>query len=269
MENNTAIDIVDLVLQPVIDNKFTAKITIEMEGILAGSKHVEDRLKEIGLEIEFLAKDGERVNPGDMIAKFSGGPKQLTAAENVIMGKMAKASGIATATNRAVTASEGKISIVSGSWKKMPEEIKGLIREAVSIGGGDFRICEPPFMYLDKNYVKIFGSISETLKAASVLREHTKVIQLRGVEKSIKEETIEALEGGANVLMVDTGKVEDAIECIQTLESTNSRNKVKVAYSGGVKIKDVPEYVKLGIDTLCIGKQIVDAPLLDMKMDIL
>lgn len=269
MKNNTVIDIVDLVLEPVIHKKFIAKITIEMDGIIAGSKHVEEKLKDMGLEINFLKKDGEKVYAGDTIAQFSGGPKQITAAENVIMGKLAKASGIATATNRAVALSKGNIGIVCGSWKKMPEEIKNLIREAVNIGKGDFRICEPPFMYLDKNYVKIFGGIRETLNAASVLKDHKKVIQLRGVEKSIREETIEALEAGANVLMVDTGKVEDAIECMKTLENINSRNKVKVAYSGGVKIKDVPKYVELGIDTLCIGKEIVDAPLLDMKIDIL
>ena len=66
---------------------------------------------------------------------------------------MSKASGIATATYKAVEISENKIRIVSGAWKKMPIQIKPVIKKSVKTGGGWAGVSEEPFIYIDKNYV--------------------------------------------------------------------------------------------------------------------
>jgi len=186
----------------------------------------------------------------------------------MVIGALAKTSGIATTANRAVKLAAGKIRVVSGAWKKMPLEIKHMVREAIRIGGVYSRIADTNFVYLDKNYVRIFGSIRAALEATSELPDHLKVIQLRGETEDISLEVEEAVSGRANILMVDTGCVEDAIQTIKVLKKMGIRDEKQVAFAGGVKISEIPRYSQLGIDILDIGTQIIDAPLLDMKMDV-
>ncbi|ETA81599.1 nicotinate-nucleotide pyrophosphorylase [Youngiibacter fragilis 232.1] len=123
-------------------------------------------------------------------------------------------------------------------------------------------------VYLDKNYIRMLGSIKDALKSVEELDNLVKVIQIKGKDKSVSEETIEAIEGGCNLLMVDTGNTADLDECLRTLEHTGKGGEVKVAFSGGIKIVDIPELCRYKIEALCIGKEIVDALLLDMKLDV-
>ncbi|GAV22990.1 hypothetical protein [Carboxydothermus pertinax] len=237
--------------------------------IIAGAQNAYNTLKQLGLEIEYFVSEGTEVQPETVIARFKGNPKQITQAEEVVMGYLMKTSGIATATRRAINLAEGKIRIVSGAWKKMPSEMKQLIREAIAVGGGSFRILDVPFVYLDKNYIRMFGSIVEALKSAEVFSDRYKVVQLRGEMKDIKEEAIEAATNGAYVLMVDTGKISDVKIVNSTLEELGVRKEKLVAFAGGVKINAIPSYLGLGIDILDIGSEIVDAPLMDMKLDVI
>ena len=73
---------------------------------------------------------------------------------------------------------------------------------------------------------------------------------------------------GADILMVDTGRIEDLESCLAELNRLRAREQVQVAFAGGVKIADIPDLAARGMDLLCIGKEIVDAGLLDMKLDV-
>jgi len=261
-------DLRDIIFSSIMEKQFTAQIIAEKEGIIAGSKYALEKLQEIGVNIEYLIKDGTKVFPGTLIAKISGNPKQITMAEEMAIGKLAKTSGIATAAGHAVNLSQGKCRIASGAWKKMPIEIKEHVRDAIIIGGATPRLFDQPFIYLDKNYVRIFGGIKNTLQAVAHIEGYLKVIQLKGETGSIAKETKESVSESADVIMIDTGRLEDAKEAIRVLKDMGIRNKKQVAFAKGVLIDDIPKYAAAGIDLLCIGKQIVDAPLLDMKLDI-
>lgn len=265
---STVPDLRDIIFSDISDRQLTAEITAEKEGIIAGSKYALQKLRTMGIKVDILLNDGVQVSPGSLVVKITGNPKQITMAEEVIIGTLAKTSGIATAANNAVKLSKGKCRIASGAWKKMPFEIKEHVRDAIVIGGATTRLFEQPFVYLDKNYVRIFGGITKALQAASKIDGHIKVIQLKAETGPINEETREAVAASADVIMIDTGKFKDAKEAISTLNELGVRSEKKVAFAKGVQISDIPCYVKAGIDLLCIGKQIVDAPLLDMKLDI-
>lgn len=75
-------------------------------------------------------------------------------------------------------------------------------------GGADFRIANPPFVYLDKNYVRILGGIEPALGTVESL-DVPKVIQVRGEMANLAGEAVLAARLGATILMVDTGRVED------------------------------------------------------------
>jgi nicotinate-nucleotide pyrophosphorylase (carboxylating) len=128
---------------------------------------------------------------------------------------------------------------------------------------------DAPFVYLDKNYVRIFGGIGKALEAASALPGYLKIIQLKGETGSPAAETREAVSSGADVVMVDTGKFEDVAEVSRTLEELGARGKIKVAFAKDLRFEDLPRCAEQGIDLLCIGKEIIDAPLMDMKLDII
>jgi len=130
-------------------------------------------------------------------------------------------------------------------------------------------MCQDPFVYLDKNYVEIFGGVGESLRAVANMTDRVKVVQLRGRRKSIELEACEAVEHGAHVLHVDSGSPDDAERVSRKLKCSGTRNRVRIAFSGDVRLEHMDELKALDIDILDIGRGIVDAPLLDMRMEVL
>lgn len=262
-------DIRDQVFRDICQKKYRAVLLAERDGILSGVEEAAKAAEELGVIWHSDCKEGDKVTAGTVFAELTAAPKEMAMAEERIIGELSKASGIATAAHYAVQLAEGKISIVAGAWKKMPPSMKNAVRQAVVSGGASFRICNPPMLYMDKNFVAMFGSVKGILSAVSHLTDVNKVVQIRGMLGSVKEETLEALDGGANILMVDTGNIGDVDICLALLKEKNCRDKVKVAFAGNVHMEDIPRFAKMGIDVLCIGKEIVDAPLLDMKLNVL
>jgi nicotinate-nucleotide pyrophosphorylase (carboxylating) len=220
------------------------------------------------MKYEFFYKDGEEVKAGDTICTVFGKAEEIIKAEEVAIGKMAKASGIATATRESVRLANGKCKIVAGAWKKMPKEIKPMIQKAVRIGGASTRLIEETFIYLDKNYIRMFGSIKNTLIAVNNISGWKKVIQLKGEESSIEEEAYTAIKYHADIIMVDTGKMEDMIAAKNVIRQCGVEENIKLGFASELLISKIPEYAQVGVDFLCFGKQIIDAPLLDMKLDV-
>lgn len=261
-------DIRDIIFKEIQHRRYRAVLIPERDGLLSG---VEDAVKtaaELGVQWNSECREGDRLRKGVPFAELIASPRQMAMAEEQVIGTLAKASGIATAAEEAVKASENRVRIVSGSWKKMPPPLKDMVRRAIVTGGASFRICEPPMLYIDKNFIRMLGSIPAALNAAAPLEDSTKVIQIKGLTCPVEEETRQAVSSGADILMVDTGRLEDLEACLSELERLRVRDRVRVAFAGGVKIRDIPDMASRGIDLLCIGKEIVDAGLLDMKLDV-
>lgn len=262
------IDIRDTLFREISEKRYRAVLTAEHSGVLAGVADAHDCAEALGVELELCRNDGDELAHGECFANFTASAKQIALAEEQLIGTLAKASGIATAAKTAVQLAAGKAEIVSGSWKKMPPQMKQLVRNAITTGGASFRICEPPMVYLDKNFIRMFGSISNALKACHPFPEYTKVVQIKGMMGSIEKETEEAVRSGGNILIVDTGDLEELRRCRNVLEQTGRRGECRLAFAGGVRLTEIPSLIEERIDMLCIGKEIVDARLLDMKLDV-
>lgn len=262
-------DIRDFIFKNICQRRYRAILLPERDGILSGVEEAAKKAEELGVEWTCSCKEGDPIYQNQSFAELVASPKQIAMAEECLIGTLAKTSGIATAARQAVDLAAGRVKIVSGSWKKMPPNMKHMVRQAVTSGGASFRICEPPMLYLDKNFVWMFGSVEAALSAAANMDEVTKVIQLKGVEASIEEETRQAVEGGAGILMVDTGNLKDVEACLRQLEDMGQRKNVRIAFAGNVKMTDIPTMADHGIDLLCIGKEIIDAGLLDMKLNVI
>jgi nicotinate-nucleotide pyrophosphorylase (carboxylating) len=113
----------------------------------------------------------------------------------------------------------------------------------------------------------MLGGIKETLAAVST-RPELKVLQLKGETGDIAAEAVLAAECGAGIIMVDTGNVEDLRGVSAALKKNGWRSKVQLAFAKGISLQDIANLQDEDIDILDIGMQIIDAPLLDMKLDV-
>jgi nicotinate-nucleotide pyrophosphorylase (carboxylating) len=144
-----------------------------------------------------------------------------------------------------------------------------MIRNAVVAGGADPRISNDPFVYLDKNFVKMLGGVKETLTAVAGLNGYRKAIQLKGTYRDIADEAGEAVDCGADIIFVDTGEKQDVVRVAALLRELGRREQVELAFAGGVALDDIDDLKRLDLDTVDIGRAIVDAPLLDMRVEVL
>jgi nicotinate-nucleotide pyrophosphorylase (carboxylating) len=246
-----------------------AAIIADDDGIVVETASAADEARKLGLSLIHILDEGTPVQKGDEIVRFRGSPEQVVIAEDVLIGLMAKPSGIATAARKFVEKAGNRPKIVSGAWKKMPASQKDAIRRAVVAGGAFYRMSRNPFVYLDKNYTKIFGGIKESLEAVANLGDCKKVLQLKGRYKDIVLEACEAVQYGTDILYIDTGRPGDVSLVSEELIRLKVRSRVSVAFGGNVRLEDMDTLKALDIDILDIGRQIVDAPLLDMRMEVI
>ncbi len=261
-------DVRETIFSGIRGRQFCAEIVVEGEGILCGVARLESALQEAKIKVDWLQAEGAAVKPGMVVARLSGTAKQIAIAEEFAIGQLAKPSGIATAARRAVQLAGSEMKVVCGAWKKMPPEVKQIVREAVACGGAAFRITDRPFLYLDKNFVRMLGGIEPTLEAVRSIEAKLKVIQLKGQFAPIAQEAITAAQNGADILMIDTGELADFEAAQNALRRAGLREKVQLAFAHGIRLEDIAGLRGRGIDILDIGTGIIDAPLLDMKLEV-
>ena len=258
----------DKFFEPVANARVIARVVADEPGIIAGTGAVAASLAEIGMTARFQLADGTPVKAGTVVTEIEGSPKEVALAEERLIGLMAKPSGIATATARFVARAGGRMRVVSGAWKKLPFSQKEMIRQAIVVGGAMPRIAEWPFLYIDKNFVRMQGGLAATMAAADQFKDWTKVVQIRGEYGDIGDEAVQAAAGGASIIFVDSGRIEDAKRAISALKERGLRAGVEVAFAGGVQLGDIEALAEIGVDVVDVGRPIVDAPLLDMRLDV-
>jgi nicotinate-nucleotide pyrophosphorylase (carboxylating) len=261
-------DIRDLIFAGVRERTFGAQISAQGEGVLSGIQWLKKACDDLGIALTKGKRNGARVRPGEIIATLEGGAKQMARGEEELIGWISKASGIATAAAKAKKTAGKDLKVVCGAWKKMPLPIKDLVRQAIADGGIAYRIAETPFLYLDKNYIRILGGVGKTLQAIKGLKGRTLVIQLKGEGNGLLREALLAAEKGSDIIMIDTGRKEDVERVDSGLRAKGLRSGVRIAFGGNIRIEDLEVLKKMPVEIVDIGQAVVDAPLLDMRMDI-
>ncbi len=261
-------DLRDTIFASLENQIFTAEVRVTSEGLVCGVELARRKVEELGCEVLLDVEDGALSGPDSPILVFRGTAKAVAMAEDCVPGAIAKFSGIARAARRARDLAAGKLRVVSGAAKKMPSEIKDQVRHAIHCGGGSGRIADRPFVYLDKNYVRIFGGVRQTLTAVAGMHGYTRVIQLRGLIEDIAEEARGALEMGADILMIDTGRLADLDMVASLVRETARRDTTTIAFAGDIDLNDIPQIATHDVDILDIGRAVIDAPMVDIKFDV-
>jgi len=264
MTTTAAPDIREALFAPIQSHRIRAALVAKDPGVLAGLRPALELLAGLGLTVDHVLDDGAEVQGGEDILRLSGTPMQVAVAEERVIGLLAKPSGIATAAAAFVARAGGRPRIVSGAWKKLPFGQKDMIRSAITIGGAAPRIAKWPFTYIDKNMVLMLGGVRATLAVVAGLPTRRTIIQLGGGD--IASDACDAAAGGVQVVFVDTGRVADLEQVAGALRARGLRDKVELAFGGGVGLVDLDTLRTLDVDTVDVGRAIVDAPLLDMSL---
>lgn len=270
-------DIRENLFERIESAQVTACIYTDMDGVVSGIANALKKAEDIGLTVEYSAEEGSEVFAGDLIMQIKGSPIQICIAEDTLIGCISKPSGVATMARAFVRKAGGSLQVVCGAWKKMPREMKEQLRAAAVAGGVCPHITDEPMIYLDKNYVRMFNGIQACLSAAMRFTDRKKAIQIKGQyeDGDIVREAWAAITSGADIVFVDTGSIED-LKCVTerlkpTLEHMREQDnyrEVRFAFGGGISLDEVDTLIDAGADVIDVGRSIVDAPLMDLRLDV-
>lgn len=258
----------EFLFKPLQDKEFSFVISAQESGVFSGAKRLGQELDGLAVKVHWIADEGLALQPGTVVLRGSGSAEIVAKAEEMLLGAIGKASGVATAAAEFIKQAGGRIKVVCGAWKKVAPEVRPELRQAIATGGAGMRITDVPFIYLDKNYVRMFGGVGPAVsRAVAFDSERLVAVQLRGELQPVAEEAKEAVGSGAGILMIDTGNIEDLKEVIELAKESNWHN-VEFAFGGSVTQKGFQAVVEAGANIVDVGRAIIDAQLLDFRLDV-
>ncbi|GKU82673.1 carboxylating nicotinate-nucleotide diphosphorylase [Niallia sp. NCCP-28] len=231
-------------------------------GIFCGRDVIEMgfQLLEPTMEIAFFKEDGETAEIGEKIATVSGSVVNLLKGERVVLNLIQKMSGIATITNRAVKTLNSGYTKICDTRKTTPG-LRMLEKYAVTKGGGFNHRCGLyDAVMIKDNHISFAGSIADAVKTVKKSIGHTVKVE---VETETKEQVLEALEAGADIIMFDNRKPDEIKEWIQLVPET-----VITEASGGITLDNLASYRDSGVDFISLGFLTHSAKALDISVKV-
>ncbi len=238
------------------DGRFVAKA----DGVVCGVE-VALRVFEIldeNIEYTILKNDGDKVKKGDEILKIHGKTAALLKGERTALNLIQHMSGIATAANDAVKLIEGTKASIADTRKTLPG-MRPLQKYAVMTGGAkNHRYNLSDAAMLKDNHIDAAGGIT---KAINVLRGKIGHMTKIEVETRNLDELREALDAGADIIMLDNMSPELMKEAV---EITNG--KAVLEASGGITEKTIRAVAESGVDIISIGALTHSVKAFDISM---
>lgn len=197
--------------------------------------------------IEFKAnfKDGDKVSKGDVIATVCGNAQNVLTGERTALNFMQRLTGIASRTALAVAEVEGTNAKVTDTRKTTPG-MRVLEKYAVRMGGGtNHRFNLADGVLIKDNHIAVSGGIKNAVRNARNTIPHTLKIE---VEVETKEQLRDALEAGADIIMLDNMSNEMMAECVKIVDG-----RALVEASGNMGEKSLREVAATGVDIISIG----------------
>lgn len=189
--------------------------------------------------------DGDAVKKGDVIAEVRGNAQSVLTGERTALNFMQRLTGIATRTHAAVGEVVGTKAKITDTRKTTPG-LRVLEKYAVRIGGGtNHRFNLADGVLIKDNHIAVSGGITNAVKKARAVIPHTLKIE---VEVETKEQLLEALEAGADIVMLDNMSNDAMRECVSLV---NGRALVEA--SGNMGEKSLREVAETGVDIISIG----------------
>ncbi|MCF2135694.1 MAG: carboxylating nicotinate-nucleotide diphosphorylase [Candidatus Thorarchaeota archaeon] len=244
-------DITTSVLGP-LNAEAIATIFVGSQTILAGVEEAIAIAKLYGLTYEQLLFEGNWVSPGEAVLRITGPARTLLVIERVILNIMMRMSGIATKTYKMLaTAHRANPKVRVAATRKTTPGFRFFEKRAVQVGGGDrHRYALDDMVLIKNNHIAAVGSVAQAVRAA---KEQVSFSKKVSCEVRSLEEAIEAIEAGADIILLDNFTPEELAEVVQSLIEKGLRNKVILEASGGIDEDNILQYAQSGVDVISSG----------------
>lgn len=236
------------------------ELICKQDGVIAGLdvfKRVFELLDE-KTEVAFYCKDGDIVKKGEKIGLVRGDIRVLLSGERTALNYLQRMSGIATYTRGIADLLKGTKTKLLDTRKTTPN-MRIFEKYAVKVGGGyNHRYNLSDGILLKDNHIGAAGSVKEAVKMA---KEYAPFVRKIEIEVETLEMLEEALEAGADIIMLDNMSVEDMKKAVALCEG-----KAETECSGNVTRENVERLVDIGVDYISSGALTHSSPILDLSL---
>ena len=240
--------------------KGEVELICKQDGIIAGLD-VYRRVFELlddKTETEFYCKDGDEVKKGDLLATVNGDIRVLLSGERTALNYLQRMSGIATYTRSVAKLLEGSKTTLLDTRKTTPN-MRIFEKYAVRVGGGyNHRYNLSDGVLLKDNHIGAAGSVTAAVKMA---KEYAPFVRKIEIEVENLDMLKEALDAGADIIMLDNMSVEDMKEAVKLVSG-----KAETECSGNVTKENVEKLVDIGVDYISSGALTHSSPILDLSL---
>lgn len=236
------------------------ELICKQDGIIAGLE-VFSRvfgLLDDKMEITFFCKDGDEVKKGERMGLLRGDIRVLLSGERVALNYLQRMSGIATYTHAVAKLLEGSKTKLLDTRKTTPN-MRIFEKYAVRVGGGyNHRYNLSDGVLLKDNHIGAAGSVTKAVEMAKAYAPFVRKIE---VETENLDMVKEAVEAGADIIMLDNMSPEEMKQAIELIDG-----RAETECSGNVTKENIEKLVSLGVDYISSGALTHSAPILDISL---
>lgn len=208
--------------------------------------------------VEFLVQDGAEVHKGQLMAKVHGDIRTLLCGERTALNYLQRMSGIATYTHSVAELLKGTGIKLLDTRKTTPNN-RIFEKYAVRIGGGNnHRYNLSDGVLLKDNHIGAAGGVKEAIAAA---KEYAPFVRKIEVEVENLDMVKEAVEAGADIIMLDNMDTDALKEAIAYIDG-----RAEIEVSGNVTKENIAKLTGLGVDYVSSGALTHSAPILDISL---
>lgn len=232
----------------------------KQDGVIAGLgvfRRVFELLDDTA-EFDMKVKDGDVVKNGELLAVVTGDIRALLSGERTALNYLQRMSGIATYTNSIVKLLEGGKTTLLDTRKTTPN-MRIFEKYAVKVGGGsNHRYNLSDGVMLKDNHIGAAGSIT---KAVRMARDYVSFVHKIEVEVENLDMVREAVEAGADIIMLDNMGPEQMKEAVRIIDG-----RAKTECSGNVTKENIKNILDVGVDYVSSGALTHSAPIMDISL---
>lgn len=240
--------------------KGTVKLLCKQDGVICGLSVFERAftLLDSGVTVEYFVADGDEVKKGQLLATVTGDIRVLLSGERVALNYLQRMSGIATYTRAMAKLLEGsKIKLLD--TRKTTPNMRIFEKYAVRIGGGrNHRYNLADGVLLKDNHIGAAGSVKKAVEMAKAYAPFVRKIE---VEVENLDMCREALEAGADIIMLDNMSVADMKKAVEMIGG-----RAETECSGNVTKENIEAIKSCGVDYVSSGALTHSAPILDLSL---
>ena len=236
------------------------ELICKQSGVLAGLQ-VFSRVFELLDErftMESFCADGDRVEPGQRLALLRGDIRALLSGERTALNFLQRMSGIATHTAELVSLLQGS-GITLLDTRKTTPNLRIFEKYAVTVGGGtNHRYTLSDGVMLKDNHIGAAGGIKPAVARARAYAPFVRKIE---VETETLEQVREAVEAGADIIMLDNMDPETMKEAVALIAG-----RAQTECSGNVTAEKIAQLRDIGVDYISSGALTHSSPILDLSL---